>query len=231
MTRLNIIVEGQTEEMFVNRVLKPYLRPKGIEPIPRLIFTGRKYGRVFRGGVTGYHNFKWDLVLWMREDRNEHSRFSTMLDLYGLPGDFPGQQKARRMRNPYDKVKVIENAMRRDIEDPRLIPYIQLHEFETLLLVAPEHFADFFIEARRDVKQLTYMIRKYKNPELINGGLGTAPSKRIAAFLPAYTRLKAVAGPFVASAIGIAAMRRKCPHFSEWLDLIEDINVGAPALD
>lgn len=223
MIRLNLVVEGQTEEMFVNKVLRTHLAAHGVQARPRLIFTGRKYGRTFRGGVTRYGNFKWDLMLWMREDSDHRSHFTTMLDLYGLPGDFPGQLKARKAHDPYRKVEILEEAMARDIDDPRFIPYIQLHEFETLLLADPEQFGRFFLENRQPVRELAAMVREYDSPEYINGGETTAPSKRIAQYLPAYSRLKSVAGPFIAGSIGLEAMRRKCPHFNAWLERLEGI--------
>lgn len=38
------------------------------------------------------------------------------------------------------KVAVIEKALADDIDDGRFIPYIQLHEFETLLFADPRKF-------------------------------------------------------------------------------------------
>ena len=48
MKRLNIVVEGQTEQSFVNEVLAPYLRNNGVSLIiPRLIRTSK----TVRGGL------------------------------------------------------------------------------------------------------------------------------------------------------------------------------------
>lgn len=231
MIRLNIVVEGQTEEVFVNKLLKPHLAAFNVVPVPRLIFTGKKYGRVFRGGVTRYHNFKWDLVLWMREDRKDSSFFTTMLDLYGLPYDFPGQIKVRSSRDPYQKVRTLEKAMERDFNEPRFIPYIQLHEFETLLLAQPQRFSAFFINNKERVRGLSNMVDEFPNPEYIDQGERTAPSKRIASFFPAYSRMKAVAGPFIAGAIGLETMRKQCPHFNGWLEILEGLNSSIKAID
>ena len=53
MKRLNIVVEGQTEQSFVNEVLAPYLRNKGVGLItPILIRTGK----TGRGGLVNYHH-------------------------------------------------------------------------------------------------------------------------------------------------------------------------------
>ncbi len=224
MIRLNMMVEGQTEESFVNRVLKPHLLKLDIVPTPRLVFTGRKFGRTYRGGVTRYGNFKWDLLLWMREDSSENTRFTTMLDLYGLPGDFPGQAQVRRINNPMKRVHILEHAMSDDIADWRLIPYIQLHEFEALLLSDAEQFGRFFIEYKDRANQLASMVRNYSSPEYINGGEDTAPSKRIMYFIPGFGRMKAIAGPQIASAIGLEKMRQCCMHFNDWLEQLERLS-------
>ena len=53
MKRLNIVVEGQTEQSFVNEVLAPYLRNNGVSLIiPRLIRTSK----TGRGGLVNYHH-------------------------------------------------------------------------------------------------------------------------------------------------------------------------------
>ncbi len=56
-----------------------------------------------------------------------------MFDLYGLPRDFPGQKESRRLTDPYQKAAILEKELAQDIEDNRFTPYIQLHEFETLI--------------------------------------------------------------------------------------------------
>ena len=47
----------------------------------------------------------------------------------------------------------------------------------------------------------------------------TAPSKRILAIIPGYQ--KPLTGTLAALEIGLAAMRVECPHFDEWLELLE----------
>ena len=56
-----------------------------------------------------------------------------MFDLYGLPSDFPGYAKAAEELDPYSRVNVLENALQESINDWRFTPYIQIHEFESLL--------------------------------------------------------------------------------------------------
>ena len=95
MIRLNIVVEGQTEETFVRGLLAPHLIGFGIAANARCVQTGRKRGRVFKGGVLSYAQLRRDLILWMKQDQARDAFFSTMVDLYHLPGDFPGYDAGR----------------------------------------------------------------------------------------------------------------------------------------
>lgn len=52
MTRVNIIVEGHSEEQFVRDILGEYLAPRAIYVCR--VKTGRKSGKDYRGGVTTY---------------------------------------------------------------------------------------------------------------------------------------------------------------------------------
>ena len=139
MKRLHITAEGQTEESFVNKTLKQHLAQYGVYADVRCVLTGRKRGRIFRGGMTTYEKAKKDIVRWLKEETgNNDVAFTTMFDFYALPEDFPGYSEARGLQNPYKKVEKIEEAFAADIDDARFIPYIQLHEFETFLFVEPE---------------------------------------------------------------------------------------------
>jgi hypothetical protein len=60
-------------------------------------------------------------------------------------------------------------------------------------------------------------------PEEINEGATTAPSKRIIRHLPVYERSKVRVGAAAAAAIGLPALREKCPHFNDWLSRLESL--------
>ena len=45
-----------------------------------------------------------------------------------------------------------ENAFFDDIDDSRFIPYIQLHEFEALILVQPERLSERFPEYEQEIQ-------------------------------------------------------------------------------
>lgn len=222
MIRLHFIVEGQTEETFVNQTLVPHLAHMSIVSDARCVATSRK-GRVkHRGGVHSYQQVKNDIVRWMSEDRNSDARFTTMLDLYALPQSFPGYESASQLQDPLQRVEALESALKEDIGDRRrFIPYIQLHEFEALLLSDPQKLGAHFQCGDDAIRRLADMASCCLSPEMINDGSETAPSKRIIAEIPEYRGAKASAGPIVANHIGLDALRLKCEHFGEWLDKLE----------
>lgn len=216
--RLNFIVEGQTEEAFVNTVLRDYLANFDVLSSVRCVETSRRRGIKHSGGIRGYAQVKRDIERWLRSDANADARFTTMFDLYALPGDFPGYADAAGHGNPYDRIAALEKAMAADIADDRFISYLQLHEFEALLLADPQQFSAQFADCEAAIGQLNTAVSSFGSPELVDGGVNTAPSKRIIAAIPGYKGRKASAGPIIARRIGLTALQSRCPHFGEWLD-------------
>jgi hypothetical protein len=224
--RLHFIVEGQTEETFVNRVLVPHLATQLVWGKARCVMTSRKRSIIYRGGLRSYAQAKKDILLWMKEDRNPDAFFTTMFDLYALPSDFPDYDQVQRFRDPGERVVRLEEAMRRDIDHPRFFPYLQLHEFEALLLADPQKLEWEYPEHDRAIRNLLQMASSFVSPELIDDGENTAPSKRIILEIPEYEGMKASAGPLVAEKIGLPFLKRKCEHFSKWLSKLELLAQG-----
>ncbi len=221
--RLHFIVEGQTEETFVNQTLRPHLAKLCIWADARCVMTSRKRGIKHRGGISSYAKVKKDIHAWIRDDQNPDARFTTMFDLYGLPADFPSHGDTMRPLDPYRRVKILEDALRDDISDlrRRFIPYFQVHEFEALLLSDPQKLESQFYDRRSEIQRLEEMASKFDSPERINDGNNTAPSKRIIQEIPEYEGSKASAGPIVAAKIGLPTLRLKCEHFGRWLGELE----------
>lgn len=218
MKRLHITAEGQTEESFVNRTLKQYLAQYDVYADVRCVLTSRKRNQEFRGGMTDYAKAKSDIVRWLKEEQKNHDAvFTTMFDFYGLPEDFPGYKTSQKERNPYKKVEIIEQALGEDITDIRFIPYIQLHEFETLLFTDPQKFEIEYFDKPDGIKRLCQMADEFGNPELINHGCDTAPSKRIINVYSDYAGNKPAIGSMIAHEIGIDKLRQSCAHFNQWI--------------
>lgn len=226
--RLHVTAEGQTEARFVKSVLAPYLAERDVWVDARRVLTSKdKRAHIsHRGGWRrgrAYPTAKKDICAWMKKDRGRDARFTTMFDLYALPRDFPGYEDAVKQTNPYDRVAVLEEALAADIngelEDTRFIPYIQLHEFEALLLADPRRLDHEFYEHGEAIRRLIEMVaREGGNPELIDDGAASAPSKRIIAEIAEYEGKKATSGPLAPAKIGMETLRERCRHFSEWIE-------------
>jgi hypothetical protein len=202
MKRVLMLVEGQTEETFVNELLAPHLWARDVAPIPVLATTKIvKSGPNFKGGLVSYGKAR-NQVVRLLGDRDA-AAVTTMLDLNG-----------------YDKVAYLEDAFSRDINHPRFRPYLQLHEFEAFLFVDPAITAATFVGASV-AEELADIKRDFNSPEEIDEEPDTAPSKRIRAVYGRYE--KPVYGSLVASALGLQQIRQACSHFSEWLDWLEEL--------
>ena len=220
--RLYLTAEGETEERFAAQVIGPHLAACSVYLAGiRLTALCKKKGRVHRGGVSHYLAVKNDICRWLKQDRNQDARFTTMIDLYGLPNDFPGYDEASRLQDPFARVAAMEGAFAKDIQDSRFIPYIQLHEFEALLFSQIESLGTVYTSRRGEITELERLSAAFKSPELIDDGENSAPSKRIGQKVPEYLRAKSTVGPILAAEIGLDVVRGKCPHFNDWLVRLE----------
>jgi hypothetical protein len=225
--RLNFIVEGTTEEIFVRDVLKESFAEKNIFVSARRVETSRKQlrgadhykpgkqARIYRGGVPNFEKVRRDINRWLTEDNSAY--LTTMFDLYALPDDFPRFDEAMRKSNPYEKVKIIEEGFRTTINNSRFIPYVQLHEFEGLLFSNIEVIDEVLrpYQDRSQLDKLKDIRSQFATPEDINDGAKTAPSKRLLKLYTFYN--KDVFGSRIANRIGIDNIRNECKHFNEWL--------------
>ena len=219
--RINFVVEGQTEEVFVNTVLQSYFAPLFINTAAHSITTqqNRRAPHIMhRGGLSTYRHAYDDIKKWTKREKAGNVRFTTMFDLYGLPDDFPGYEEAAKELDPYLRVSILERAFKESIGDWRFIPYIQLHEFESLLFSDLQKLGAEFPDYSENIHKLTETTSKFSSPELINDGVTTAPSKRIIGAIPDYKIGKATWGSIITSEIGIPTLKSQCLHFREWIE-------------
>lgn len=227
MKFINFIVEGSTEETFVNDVLVDHFAALNIFVSTRKIRTGwdRINNKPSKGGLLKYIKFRNDILRWIKSDRNQPKFwYTSMVDLYAFPKDdlSPYKSAIQSISNPYHKVMSLEKAIGIDINYPQFIPYVQLHEFEAFLLVDPDRLLGMYPNKPSGISRLKKDIGNL-NPEEINESQQTAPSKRISKYLPDYEDQKAQVGPLVAEDIGLSKLREKCPHFNEWISKLENI--------
>ena len=223
-----MFVEGITEQVFADTVLKPHLANHCVYlHNPVLVAHAKKRRRIHRGGGRRFRPMQNDIERRLKEDASADVYFTTMVDLYALYSDFPGREKAEELRsNPYEQVGTLQEAWQEETVDKRFIPFIQLHEFEAYLFVDVTRFPEFCDTPRRGITELQRVVDNVDSPELIDDGQHSAPSKRIIDQIPAYKRLKSSVGPQMAEDIGLPAIRSKCPHFHEWVCRLERLGAG-----
>lgn len=206
MIRVCIICEGPTEVEFVNRCLEPYLRASGISAYGTVLSA--RSGR-HRGGRVTVDRLAQKISLHY----SEADHVSTLVDFYGFQ-DRAGRTRAQLEADIANAARAITTGY-----DPRyVLPYVQMYEFEGLLFTNPEDFEwaeDGWSESVKS--ELMAVAQAFPSPEDINDSPETAPSKRILRIFPEGTYSKPEHGPLIAEAIGIDAIRQKCPQFDAWV--------------
>lgn len=218
--RIHVICEGQTEEMFVNLILAPHFESLGIEMLPKIIGTAGH-----QGGNVGYKRIITDIRLLLQGDRS--SRITTFIDFYGIYSNFPGIREARQLRSAQERFETVVNAFLEQLvmdfseeHVMRIIPYIQMHEFEGLLFSSPEDVAVGILQPHL-WKKFAKILFDFDTPEDINDSIETAPSKRILQIFRGYQ--KVLHGSIIVKRIGLQKIRDHCPLFNAWIEVLENV--------
>jgi Domain of unknown function (DUF4276) len=218
--KINITAEGQTEEQFAKRILSLFLIHSSVTVDARRVRTSKDKIKTYRGGLLDYGKAKKDIIEWMKEDRNPDVYFTTMFDLYALPTDFPRYEESKQISDPYRRVEFLEKAFSEDINDRRFIPYIQLYEFEALVLSNPSKLSIEYFDREKEINKLTeLLIKNNDNSELINGN--NPPSKQILKLIPEYD--KVAIGSTLEAFDEMDILRERCKHFGYWLTKLENL--------
>lgn len=218
MKKVLVLVEGQSEEWFVKNILNPNFNQKNIFFIPTILTTKRVIsGSDYKGGVTSYEKIRKDLQRLFND--SSASIITTMLDYYGLPEYFPGIDE-QPPDDCYERVKFLEEKFYEDINRKNFLPYLQLHEFEALVLCNIEKFKEVFPNKDKQFELLKNLNSEFNSPEEINENPQTAVSKRIKTIFPEYQKI--LHGQLILMSSNLSEIRRRCPHFDSWLRKIED---------
>lgn len=218
VSRLLILVEGQTEEGFVNDVLAPHLCGFGV-------FASAAMIKARGSGIGHWEGALKRIVGLLKQDSGRI--VSTMVDYYGMPPNWPARAAAPPSGStPPQIAEPIERAMldavarelSGDFNPSRFVPYVMMHEFEAMLFSDCAAFGDGI--GRCDLTGKFQAIRdEFATPEAIDDSPDYAPSKRIKKLMPGYQ--KPLRGTQVTQRIGLAAIRGACPHFGGWLARLE----------
>ena len=214
------IVEGKTEQIFIELVLSPYLADKNIFMCATQV---SKPGQ--KGGDVRFSRVQKDIGLHLKQ-RND-TYVTTFVDYYGTkewpgfdsvpPNTSPQQITEHINATTHEKVNELFNAQR---PEKRFIPYIAMHEFEALLFSDSKVLAD---ELGIQQSEITAVLESCGEPEAINNRPDTAPSKRLDAWSQTKKFPKTTKGIVIAKHVGIEKMRAQCPQFDVWIVRFEAI--------
>lgn len=218
MKALIILVEGETEQEFVNRILIPYLVSRGLNTEIRPIMIEKS------GGGHGYSNIQ-HLKNTIRPVLNKADEpvVTTMIDHYGINSErkLPGYT-AITTTDTEERIHQMEDILQAEIQKLKpyrfFIPYIQRHEFETLLFSNPE--GGFELEHDGIKDEIVRMCSEFESIEDINCTPTGAPSKRIERIYEAQKRKynKVSDAVDIVELTGIETVLEKCPRFKGWVE-------------
>ena len=219
MKRLFIVVEGQTEQEFVNTMLRPWLNGYGIYDVTPVLIKTSKYGR---GGHVNAQHLINTIKGLLSETTDNDLIVTTFIDFYRIPNNMPGYEDAMSHTNSIEQVGILEQGLSGFINDRRFIPYIQRHEFEALVFSSNVGF-EKYCDNKQSVLTAD-IVNSFNNPEDINSSPDTAPSKRLMSIIPGYD--KVLLGNLLALEIGLDTIIKRCPRFSAWLEQIMKICIS-----
>jgi hypothetical protein len=219
MSEVIVLVEGKTEQDFIQALLVPHLAFKGVYLTPiQLSKPGKK------GGDVRFDRAKNDIRLHLRQ--REDTFVTLMVDFYGI-AEWPGYDDVKLKNGSKEKSKAFcENTTDavnelfegENYRSERFIPYVSMHEFEALL------FSDIPVLAKELGAHLSSFDEiSQLNPEEINQSPDTAPSKRLEQATKGYHKI--AKGVAIAKAIGLAKMREQCPLFNDWVSSLEKLAI------
>jgi hypothetical protein len=214
------IVEGKTEEIFINSLLKPYLDQKMVFiTATQVTKPGQK------GGDVCFERVKKDLENHLKQRVDTY--VTTLVDFYGVR-EWPGIDLVPANASPARIAEIVNDATYTTVvklfakqeADRRFIPYMAIHEFEALLF---SDSASLATELDIAEEKVTTVLNECGEPEAINNSPVTAPSKRLDGWSRNGKFPKTTTGIAVARSIGIQKMREQCPLFDAWLQRFEAI--------
>jgi len=214
---ITVLCEGKTEQKFIKSILSPYFQQKNIIMTPIIV---SKKGE--KGGDVKFQRVKGDIVTALSQ--SNISAVTTFVDYYGIK-EWPGKNDVLQNSTPEQIADCLNQATKNAIcskydnlnPQNRFIPFVAVHEFETLLFSNSKVLAEHLHIEQNKVDEV--LSEHDGCPEKINNSPETAPSKRLEKWDARYG--KTTAGIAIADAIGIDEMRKKCPLFDAWLRTLE----------
>ncbi|QIK59685.1 DUF4276 family protein [Dysgonomonas sp. HDW5A] len=223
MKRLIFIVEGDSEDEFVKRILKPYFVSKGVPE-----YLVKSYIITMSGGGHGFNNIEHfkntiEPVLHYKDE----PVITTLIDHYRLNSEkkLTGYNQCIKESDIEKRLAKMEEKLNDAVQSIKayrfFIPYIQRHEFETLLFADPEQ--GFDLESEERIKQdIIDLCNSFASIEDINCTPEGAPSVRLKEIYSKYKKKyeKGAEAVDIAELTTIEKILDKCPRFKNWIDTL-----------
>jgi len=171
----------------------------------------RSEGPDHKGGISNYRKVKNEILLLLKD--TNAARVTTMIDLYHLPSDFPGQASIGHHWLGRRKAEHLQQHLETDIGEDRFVAYMQSHEFEALLFAEPTAIVHAFPDERNLAAQLQMIDDLFDDPEEIDDE--DPPSKRLIRIIGSYN--KELHGALIAQEISMENMIARCHGFRNWI--------------
>lgn len=216
------IVEGYTEQVFVDSILAPHLmRRNGLLLRPVIVGPPGQ-----RGGDVRFARVSGNLDTLMK---NSEAFVTLLVDYYGIGTDWPGYQESKDAVSHARRARIIKDRTAEKVVElyggcgaaVRFIPYVSMFEMEALLFTDPEVLAEHL---DIPVAEVDAVLEECGEPERIDDSPQGAPSKRLLRLNATFR--KKVTGIAIAREIGVDAMREACPLFGEWVTTLERLGAA-----
>ena len=216
--RLAIVVEGETEEEFVKRMLASHLLNHNVIAHPMKPRA--------RSGPSGGTIPVERLAAQMTKLLRNFDIVTSLFDLYGFQGKLE-QETADDLEQRINAA--VDERIAHYWNRSTLFAYVQKHEFEGLLFSDVDVFAKVLDTSAQSIESLRRIRADFMTPEDIDDGPQTAPSKRITQLVPGYR--KRTYGPLLAAETGLTRIREECPRFDSWLSRLESLSQAHPTVN
>ncbi len=221
MKHLYIIVEGETELEFVNRLLIPFFVENGLNTHIQGVPIDMRGGGHGFNSIEHFKNTIRPLLLNINQPI-----ITTMIDHYGINSEkkLPNYANCIKNIDVEKRILCMEESLKQVVNEikiyPDFIPNILRHEMETLLFADPAN--GFDLEAESIKRAVLSICRAFPNIEDINSTPQGAPSKRLEAIYRDNGKkyAKIVDGVDIAELTGIPNILEKCPRFRVWVEKI-----------
>ncbi len=215
LRQIAIVVEGQTESAFVSEILAPHLQPMNVYVTPVIVKTSRLAdGTTFKGGGMVWKHYANDIRRLLRASHLQC--VSILVDFYAYPRNAPGADCCTRPHRPRQCTELRIAAMAEAVADPRFVPHVVLHEFETWVIGAAMG-TSHVLGDEAVAKRLQAQAQSVDGDvELLNDSSATAPSKRVLKSWPDYD--KVTDGIEVIREAGLPVILERCPGLRGWVD-------------